>query len=35
MRSTQQVKTIEAMGSTSANTFIIFTGDRAGPEDDL
>ena len=29
------LKVIEAMGSTSANTFIIFTRDRGGPEDDL
>jgi hypothetical protein len=28
-------KVIEAMGSTSANTFIIFTRDRGGPEDDF
>jgi hypothetical protein len=26
---------IEAMGSTSGNTFIIYTRDRGGPEDDL
>jgi hypothetical protein len=28
-------KVIEAMGSTSENTFIIYTRDRGGPEDDL
>jgi hypothetical protein len=28
-------KVVEAMGSTSANTFIIFTRDRGGSEDDL
>jgi hypothetical protein len=28
-------KVIEAMGSTSQNTFIIYTRERGGPKDDL